>query len=193
MKKLGSAVLLVLLSPLLLVVGLVCLVCYPFWLFSYKRSAWYKDRGEKYMWGINSALYYKIHNLAAKNDLPLKHEQIGTYHLFSYGNRLLFPISDYTDAPEYDEQLGCFTVKEQNEEEKESCSLAEYLARVENELGDALQGRKIFPILSDIDLGDHLKQADGVFYVYADKKDLVDLLAYFCSNGDSSAPFVEEN
>lgn len=193
MKKLTSALLLVVLSPLLLIVGLVCLACYPFWLFSYKRSPWYRERGEKYTWGIGSALYYKIYNLASKKGLPLKHEPIGAYHLFSFGDRLLFPLCDYTSEPEYDEQRGCFTVRESCADDTESAdafSLEEYLKTVEGELGDALGGRILTPIISESDAGDHIAQAQDFFLVYADGKDLLRILEFFCT--EPSEPQGEE-
>lgn len=199
MKNLTSALLLVVLSPLLLIVGLVCLVCYPFWLFSYKRSPWYRERGEKYTWGIGSALYYKIYNLASKNGLPLKHEQMGGYHLFSFGDRLLFPLCDYTSEPEYDEQRGCFTVRESCADDAESAdafSLEEYLKTVEGELGDALGGRILTPIISESDAGDHIAKAQNVFLTYVDGKDLLRILEFCCSDDaggrDEEAPASAE-
>ena len=133
MRKFFSGVLLVLLSPFLFVASAVLLCCLPFWKASYKKSPWFRDFGEKYVWGINGAAYYKIYNLTASMDFPLTYHRVKDYHFFAYGQRILFCPCDYVDDFYYDEKDGLFMVLEcaSSEEEREAIPLAEYLAKVQ--------------------------------------------------------------
>lgn len=187
MRKFLSGLLLVLLSPLLLVLGLAILLMLPFWMLSYKRSPWYRDKGEKYTFGINSACYYKIYNLASKKSLPLAHRKIADYHFFFCEDRVLFPLGDQVDDLFYSEEEQCFMVLPLGEENevKEAVPLAAFLKGV-YEKAAFKEGTEVWIVLSEGALGDHAKEGRDLFAMYADKGDLKTLLSLFCERQGAS-------
>ena len=95
MSKVVSVLLLILFSPLLLLAMICVLICLPFQIFFYKRSAWFADREEKYRFGAEQTLYYKLYNMAKKNEWSLEYREERDYRCFICKSYLLFPLLDH--------------------------------------------------------------------------------------------------
>ncbi len=175
MRNVPYILLLILLSPLLLL-GLLCvLICLPFQIFFYKRSSWYADRNEKYHFGADQMLYYKIYNMAKKNEWSLDYLEKEDYHYFVCDHAVLFPLLDHAEDLFYDEEAGSWMVFEYMEDDqspKDALPLEEYLVHVKDALKEALEDRQLIIVLDETALGDHISKAEDFFLVYADKKDL---------------------
>lgn len=190
MRKVLSVLVFLALSPLLAVIALGCLCCFPFLKAAYKRSPWHRDLGGQYTWGIEGAASYKIYNLAAKAGLPVEHREMKGDHFFFFEDRVLFPLCDYVDELFYSEEDRCFMVfPSGEEEEKRAVSLDEFMETLL--AGHGLEETAdLWTVVSEGALGDHVKEGRELFAVYADQSELKLLLAAFCECPEN--PLAEE-
>ncbi|MBQ8235665.1 MAG: hypothetical protein IJZ37_03150, partial [Clostridia bacterium] len=124
-------------------------------------------------------LYYKLYNMAKKNEWPLEYREEQDYRCFVCERYVLFPLLYHVEDLFYDEKTGFWMVLEYEEEDqkqKDALPLEDYLAPVRDELSKTLEDRKLIIVLDESSLGDHIGKAEDFFLVYADKKDLTQQL-----------------
>lgn len=185
LAKVGQALLLILLLPLILLVLLGVAISLPLDYLRYKRSQYYRDLGVKYEFG--HSYYTKLYDKIRKADLPVDYhlfrdENTGDYRgYFRYDDVLL--VADSMTVL-YNETDGCWEINEAEESEHEGelvpleKSLAEELAVFRERFGNDLCHRAALLIAEDDVPEDYIEQARSspLFWIY-DLKRLADSLA----------------
>lgn len=117
MKKILNGILTVLVFPLAILFLLGLALYTPIDYVKYKRSAYYKDRGEKYTWLCASASYLGIYEVIKKHGLPISFykgeaEDFTGYGFFVYKDVLI--VGDLLDLS-VDEERKIFTTETDDE------------------------------------------------------------------------------